>query len=140
MFGELHGRIIKYRFWNGEEMFSWEKMKRSNLLADYLDYHFGVIPMEFTDNYSIYNEEIYEGDIVECGYGRGHVIKDSGNFMVKWIDDKEANMELLSSRKWPYIRRQEDEFEVLGNIYENPELLLPKKDGSRGIWGRSEFE
>lgn len=67
--------------------------------------------------------EIYESDIVQCGYGKGVVIFHAGCFMVEWIDDKEANMEFLFSRNGRSTRRQDDEFEIIGNIYEHPHLL-----------------
>ncbi len=68
-------------------------------------------------------KEIYEGDIVKCGYGIGEVIFNAGCFMVQWICDPEANMELLFSRKGTYRRTNDEMFEVIGNIFENPELL-----------------
>ena len=43
--------------------------------------------------------------------------------MVVWISDKEAMMEFVFSRKGIYKRHGEDEFEIIGNIYENPDLL-----------------
>ena len=69
------------------------------------------------------DDEIFENDIVKCGYGIGKVIFHRGSFMVEWISDKEANMELLNSRKGIYARTDDELFEVIGNSIENPELL-----------------
>lgn len=68
--------------------------------------------------------EIYEGDIVECGYGQGHVVDLLGCWAVRWIDDIEAETELLGFNKKVRRQREDDErFEVIGHIHQNPELL-----------------
>lgn len=69
--------------------------------------------------------EIYESDIVEVEYGSGKVIFHAGCFMIEWIDDPEANMELLSMRNARFGHVRED-LVVIGNIYEHPHLLIPK--------------
>jgi uncharacterized phage protein (TIGR01671 family) len=68
-------------------------------------------------------KKIFENDIVKCGYGIGKVIFHCGSFMVEWISDKEANMELLNSRKGIYTRSDDELFEIIGNTFDNPELL-----------------
>lgn len=63
--------------------------------------------------------EIYEGDIVRCGYGTGKVIHINGCFMVEWIDDLEANMECLDSKDGRRLRDNDEErFEIIGNIHQ----------------------
>jgi uncharacterized phage protein (TIGR01671 family) len=66
---------------------------------------------------------IYESDIVKCGYGTGVVIFHAGCFMVEWIDDKESEMEFLFSRKGRSARDEYESFEIIGNIYQHPNLL-----------------
>ena len=56
--------------------------------------------------------------IVKCGYGVGEVIFQAGCFMVQWIDDKEAYLEFVFSRKGMYARKNDEQFEIIGNIYE----------------------
>ena len=68
-------------------------------------------------------KEIYEGDIVKCGYGIGKVVFNAGCFMVAWIDDAEAYMEFLFSKKGMYRREGDEQFEIIGNCFENTELL-----------------
>lgn len=82
----------------------------------------GFKVMQFTGLTDKNGKEIYEGDVVSVEYGRGKVIFHAGCFMIEWIDDPEANMELLSMRNAKFGHARED-LELLGNIYENPELL-----------------
>lgn len=83
-----------------------------------------TIVMQSTGLNDINDTPIFEGDIVKCGYGQGKVVWKSGCFMVEWIDDKEAYLELVFSRKGMYVRKDDEQFEVVGNAYENPELLV----------------
>jgi len=69
--------------------------------------------------------EIFEGDVVHVYYGVGKVIFSAGCFMIEWIDDKEANMELLSMQHYKTGHIRED-LVVTGNIFSNPELLQVK--------------
>ena len=82
---------------------------------------------EFTGLSDKNGKEIYEGDIVKCGYGTGEVIYNAGCFMVCWLDDVEAYMEFLFSRKGMYRRKDDEEFEVIGNIHDNPEIIKSLK-------------
>lgn len=66
--------------------------------------------------------EIFEHDIVHVYYGVGKVVFNAGCFMIEWIDDKEANMELLFTQNFKIGHRRED-LVVTGNIHTNPELL-----------------
>lgn len=67
--------------------------------------------------------EIYEGDIIGItDYGIGEVIFQSGAYMLQWIDDGEANLEPITNILFNK-RGTEYNVMILGNIYENPELL-----------------
>ena len=56
------------------------------------------------------NRDIYEGDIVDWGTGRAEV---------KFVEEQDKGGIMTS----PYINQ---DTEVIGNIYENPELLKTK--------------
>lgn len=115
-------REIKFRAWHNKA----GKMLESGTtrqIFSWKDEGQDIAIMQFTSLYDKNGKEIYEGDVVKCGYGVGKVIFNVGCFMVEWIDDTGADMEFLFSRKGRRGRDSYDEFEVIGNIYENPELL-----------------
>jgi hypothetical protein len=65
--------------------------------------------------------DIYQSDLVQCGYGTGIVVEILGCFMVRWVDDPEANMEFLGLNKTARRGREDDEcFTIIGNIHDTP--------------------
>lgn len=117
-------REIRFRVWDGEDMIS----------PDYIDRHgYGhwksnSIPnasdklMQFTGLLDKNGKEIYEGDIVRNNH--------NANFYVFWQED-ECRWRLLGSygdeitgnSGIMFNARNLEGSEVIGNIYENPELL-----------------
>lgn len=112
-------REIKFRVWNTET----NKMIIDEFLVIPTDEKYPL--MQYTGLKDKNDVEIYEGDIVrvidDIGYyGMGIAIFCLGSFCFEWIDDSEANIEPIVTIK---KINNNQELEVIGNIYENQELL-----------------
>ncbi|EHO21620.1 hypothetical protein HMPREF9466_00477 [Fusobacterium necrophorum subsp. funduliforme 1_1_36S] len=67
--------------------------------------------------------EIYEGDIVKVPHF-SHDERIKINSVVKYVDNRaEFVIDLEDIEETFYCCNQSERFEVVGNIYENPELL-----------------
>jgi hypothetical protein len=71
------------------------------------------------------NKDVYASDIIACSGKKGKVVFDSGCFMIEWIEnpdeliDRDGFMDIL----WFDREHKPRVVEVLGNEFENPELL-----------------
>lgn len=77
----------------------------------------------FADIQDKNGKDCFTDDIIKTDYGTGKIIFHHGCFMIEWIDDPEANMELLAFEPNGYKYGRPRQFEIIGNIYENPKLL-----------------
>ena len=131
-------REIKFRAWDSfnKKMLSWEQFK--NIKFDVGDgYDVGIpleildekyqkqhnlIPQQFTGLYDKNGKEIYEGDICNHEYHPNY----SG--IIRWEEELLSYAFTLKDKDGEYeqyffIKSDGKKYKVIGNIYENPELL-----------------
>lgn len=108
-------RIIKFRAWDADAKGVWEWGQLQKVEQWWM--RDGLELQQFTGLFDKNGKEIFEGDILDVKEDTG---MQNGTFMnylheVAW--DERGGWNLISP--W-------NESEVIGNIYENPELLAQK--------------
>ena len=122
-------REIKFRAWDNvqEVMLPVENIDfRNDLITlneddNSLTDTFEMITlMQYTGMKDKNGKEIYEGDIVGSLHMRAEVIFEDGSFRFKWLDKITKRVRKYNE---PMFKNTNIVFEVIGNIYENKDLL-----------------
>ena len=119
-------REIKFRAWDGEKMFVPGGLKNPVNFTD------NVVHMQYTGLKDVNGKEIYEGDIVKNKYNKLELVK-WGYFV------ESVNFNEYSNQNYGWYVGQDSQYEdfeqihngmweVIGNIYENPELIKKEND------------
>lgn len=110
-------RKIKFRIWNDydKKMIRWNELLEKNLANIFTIPSYNKWLMQYTGLNDKNGKEIYEGDIVRIFKGDICVVEYNYNgFGLKVIDE---------SKNYGYVDFIDYRIEVIGNIYDNPELL-----------------
>lgn len=126
-------RSIKFRAWNETEkhMYSWGNLLNQNLKNIFtIPEQCGYNIMQYTGLKDENGKEIYEGDIIEFSYdmfvgnfdtfvAKGKVVFEEGAFYVEVFENERTTEDEV----YLLYNINLDTIEVIGNIYENKELL-----------------
>lgn len=128
-------REIKFRVWNGYRMLSDETLRKNaeemytklGIRSQYMDdimipNNKDLVVMQYTGLKDKNGKEIYEGDIVRIEFHEFHDYDLSEGFIGTVCYD-EAMYTVDKDRESYRLFDELDNNEVLGNIYENKELL-----------------
>jgi uncharacterized phage protein (TIGR01671 family) len=113
-------REIKFRAWDKKHKrftaFQYTSKVENDIQIFYLTNQENITYMQYTGLKDKNGVEIYEGDIVKIGK---ELIEE-----IKWVDESNWNDTKCSVNGWVnHESIYTEKPEVIGNIYQNPELL-----------------
>jgi len=120
---------FKFRAWEGRVMRTFDKYENTRefpneCLSDFFDDNFGCQVMQYTGLKDKNDVEIYEGDILSNNGDIHTVGFQDGCFLM--IEETIHNAEIEPLYKFFFEEYEGTDLEVVGNIYENKELLSNK--------------
>jgi len=140
-------REIKFRVFNTKEkkMFTHFKGARIDYALEYWETHKHVSePMQFTGLKDKNGKEIYEGDIILVEEDYGEWISLTIPEKIEWISPTfwriTLDEEMPEHAKAKYLSDYKEIYEVIGNIYENPEILSNSSPPVRTSDKKSDFD
>lgn len=117
-------REIRFRGWNPHDkvIVSWEDIKKhKGYIYDFLhDIKENLILMQYTGLKDKNGKEIYEGDVLREKFNDGNTTQTHDIFTFYWENGAYTDGE------WYFADMDFTEIEIIGNIYENPDLLTNK--------------
>lgn len=116
-------REIKFRAWDAERKFFLSAASFGSSITPcedkertvFLNHRDNIILMQFTGLQDKNGKDIYEGDVFYWGADRGKVTFEKGCFIFR----VGKNYSMTMRDHYP------EEVEIIGNIFEHPELLTP---------------
>ena len=118
-------RDIKFRCWQKDDNDQWQMIKADDLAFENFEPLVDLLKsdpdseifMQYTGLKDKNGKEIYEGDLLALKEGVGEVRYEAPSYKV-WVHNYRG-LEPFPDDFDGYV------WEVIGNIYENPELLAP---------------
>ena len=120
-------REIKFRAWDerGQQIIDNEELQMNCDGFAAIDEEGTEFPMDVIMQYTGLKDrngkEIYEGDIIKCT-----VTENSADYLQIEAGDKHSVLRIISIPEL-YQEGLSDDGEIIGNIYENPELIKETK-------------
>ena len=130
-------RDIKFRAWykKSKVIIPWDLISESRTLAFFVNNHnrniSNCVLMQFTGLIDRNGKDIYEGDIVECCSGYGGIFKAEIVFVDGCFEIQEPQGKDGVFRDYLKCLTCNNAVSVIGNIYENPNILEQRKNNER---------
>lgn len=93
----------------------------------------GIDVMQYTGLKDRNGKEIYEGDVVSVFNSRSEVVYLNGAFGYKLKGEEHTIISFQSNGYFEWVNSRSNKIEVIGNIYENPDLLNSIQNDERSV-------